>query len=401
LARAGSSGAPDGSARTELLLTDQEEAMANLRENVATNLALLTGGASECDGVRIEASQMGWGCDEDHASLAIQPAPRPFDLIIASDVVFNPIYFEPLLDSLDYISSTPPDAPAAAAEATDAAAGAAAASASRPTEVLMAYRPRASDKKQDEVFFRALPGRGWSVRKEARYNDVFMLTLTRTHRATNGSAGMAAAKGSKSVLSPSPSPSQSPPLAQSAKSSVVATSASSSAAPATVAPAQASSAASSSLPGTAATPSAEHPAASSPAAASSVSIDGDATDDAAAASSASPSAVAPAVAADLLSGVLETYFADVATGEEQGQRDGLLQSRYPSAYTARVWARVDRARTSLSALPLVASGMDPMQLDEGDSIVQLRSQFKLLLAQMGFQQYFKTEQAEERQTISF
>jgi len=46
---------------TELLLTDQAEAMSNLHENVATNLALLAGGQTTCDGVTVRASQLSWG----------------------------------------------------------------------------------------------------------------------------------------------------------------------------------------------------------------------------------------------------------------------------------------------------------------------------------------------------
>jgi predicted nicotinamide N-methyase len=397
--------------RTEILLTDQEEAMDNLRENVATNLLLLTGGAAECDGVHVAASQLSWGDDADHASLAIQPSPRPFDLVIASDVVFNPIYFDPLLDSLDYISSTP--------GATDVP----------PTEVLMAYRPRASDRRQDEVFFKALPGRGWSAKREAKLNDVFMLTLTRTNKAGQTTAAAAAASAqnpapaAESVRSVLATPSPSPEASVSAAATDMA---SSSAQTAATASASSSPAAPNEAVTTAAVPSPVAAAASD-----------DAATDAAAAASASPSAnvVAPAVATDLLSGVLESHFADVVSGAEQGQRDGLanaaadaeaagavrgkamanelafyagflhtcsaLQSTHPSAYPERLWTRCARLRSSLLSLPLVSSGMDPMRLDDGTAIVQLRSQFKVLLSQMGFAQYFKHQQAEDKNTISF
>jgi hypothetical protein len=78
-----------------------------------------------------------------------------------------------------------------------------------------------------------------------------------------------------------------------------------------------------------------------------------------------------------------------------------LQSTHPSAYSERIWSRCARLRSSLLSLPLVSSGMDPMRLDDGTAIVQLRSQFKVLLSQMGFAQYFKHQQAEDKNTISF
>jgi hypothetical protein len=107
-----SSSSSSSTSVTQFLLTDQPEAMELLNENVrynshfyrcvrAGNNNSSSGGSgggddvgNERSSVCVATSTLMWGSEADHAALTI---PGPFDVIIASDVIFNPIYFAQLI----------------------------------------------------------------------------------------------------------------------------------------------------------------------------------------------------------------------------------------------------------------------------------------------------------------
>jgi len=80
-----------------VFLTEQPTAMDNLRSNVAAHLA-----SSSAD--RAKALQLVWG---DATDIAAVRAKGPFDLIVASDVVFAARFVKPLLETIAALLAAP------------------------------------------------------------------------------------------------------------------------------------------------------------------------------------------------------------------------------------------------------------------------------------------------------
>jgi len=75
----------------EVLLTEQPVALGNLRANIESHVAGVTGGGP------VEAAQLVWG---DRSDITAVCERGPFDLVVASDVVFATRLVEPLLQSI-------------------------------------------------------------------------------------------------------------------------------------------------------------------------------------------------------------------------------------------------------------------------------------------------------------
>ena len=408
--------------QTTFLLTDQEEAMDNLRDNLGTNLDLLTGGAHECESVHIEASQLGWGDENDHQALAIPPTPEPFDLILASDVVFNPIYFTPLLETLQFISGP-------------------------KTRVIMAYRPRAADKRQDEVFFRGLIKYGWTCKKEGKYEDVFMLTLDRAENKDAANASSSPSPSPQPSASPPPSQSQSPPPSNSTESTSTAPSSNDSGSSSTTTTAVASVESNSSPqaatitsnhasstatdgPSIATAPSASIASTSTPVSAALPSSASISQSPSSSTSDSPPTDIDPfaqvysfdalAMECGAIEGAADALKQMEADGLFAGERKGeqiagefgfyfgflhmctLLKEKHPSAYSERVWNRCAKLHASILESPLYQSSFDPQLMEDGSFLLKIRNGFKALMTQMGVWEQFKQQAAAaEAQQMNF
>eukprot|EP00928_Gymnodinium_smaydae_P078961 TRINITY_DN63007_c0_g1_i1.p1 TRINITY_DN63007_c0_g1~~TRINITY_DN63007_c0_g1_i1.p1 ORF type:complete len:353 (-),score=99.00 TRINITY_DN63007_c0_g1_i1:8-1030(-) len=79
-----------------VVLTEQPSALANLRSNVKAQRALMRGEDGACEG-SARTMQLTWGDADD---LAAVRAKGPFDLVVASDVVFAKALVDPLLRTI-------------------------------------------------------------------------------------------------------------------------------------------------------------------------------------------------------------------------------------------------------------------------------------------------------------
>ena len=92
---------------TSVLLTDCLPCFSRLmRHNVAANGALLSGAVS--------VAEFEWGADiqpllSSAAALSVEPdQPAAFDVLLASECVYDPRSFQPLLDTLDALTAVQP-----------------------------------------------------------------------------------------------------------------------------------------------------------------------------------------------------------------------------------------------------------------------------------------------------
>lgn len=137
---------------TEILLTDQEEVMELLNDNVQKNKLHLTTmiNAPDTLSIQLDTSPLLFGSISHLSNLSISP---PFDLIIGSDIIFNPTYFDDLLTTLKYLSSP-------------------------STSILLAYRPRGGlNNNQDSRFWQRLIAANMRYEIVHRYDNVFIVWI--------------------------------------------------------------------------------------------------------------------------------------------------------------------------------------------------------------------------------
>lgn len=103
----------------DVLLTDQPEALPNLRANAkaARAAAKVDQGGAPPRRVRVQA--LSWG-DAGHIAAACDKG--PFNMVVASDVVFAVEYVEPLLDTIAALLGNPPGGASAPSERESPAA---------------------------------------------------------------------------------------------------------------------------------------------------------------------------------------------------------------------------------------------------------------------------------------
>jgi predicted nicotinamide N-methyase len=135
---------------TQFLLTDQEEAMELLTENIRRN-NIQPSALNSCP-VETLNSRLEFGSSSDVKALNLIP---PFDVVIGSDVIFNPVYYDGLLATLAAVSCL-------------------------GTHFLFAYRPRSVDPAQDKPFFSKAKSLGIHFQPKAKYHNVYILEATRT-----------------------------------------------------------------------------------------------------------------------------------------------------------------------------------------------------------------------------
>lgn len=138
----------NNSNKTNYVLTDIDECIDLLKHNCNGNKQLFNH-INDDSTTSVSVNLLQYGNNEHYDTLPIQK----YDIIVGSDILFNPVLFDDLIDTIQLLSHS-------------------------TTQLLISYRIRDSYASDDKLFFKRMKMLQWTTNMLKQYNNVYILLLT-------------------------------------------------------------------------------------------------------------------------------------------------------------------------------------------------------------------------------